>query len=409
MRAGETIGPVPAVAHVSANTARLSNSGEHLSFLDYLRGVAIMVVFVYHGVIAAYGIDQLDWKGWFRDFHATRSFLFLLPATMGWSGVPIFFVVSGFCIHLSHERSRAKGYKVYFARRFFRIYPPYLAALLFFAFFFPLSRLGFHSLHDFADLGSHLLLIHNFDRGLCFGINGAFWSIAVEVQLYLLYPLLIILVQRLGWKRALWFMGALEITLRGIRGWYYGMGLSLPTWFTLCPFAFWFSWSIGAVLADGYLKARPLILRGNPLWLWPCVTLGCYLIRPLDNFCFVGVALWTGTVIARLLSPSHAPARGGNFGLGPLWKHIRWTGVISYSVYLIHQPLVGLVPRALQTLFPGRTIHPLAVFGCCLLEWPLVLIVAFGLYRFVEQPSIELGKWYIRTKLNCGPRITSAA
>ncbi|MCI0658269.1 MAG: acyltransferase family protein, partial [Acidobacteria bacterium] len=100
---------------------------EHITFLDTLRGIAIALVFAFHSLGPSFGVDHLAWSGWLRDFSSVRrSFLALLPASLGWSGVAIFFVVSGFCIHLSHERSRRKGFKVFFIRRFFRIYPPYL-------------------------------------------------------------------------------------------------------------------------------------------------------------------------------------------------------------------------------------------------------------------------------------------
>jgi peptidoglycan/LPS O-acetylase OafA/YrhL len=82
---------------------------------------------------------------------------------LGWVGVPIFFTVSGFCIHLSYQRSRENGFKRFFTRRFFRIYPPYLLAVLFFGLIFG-ERLGWGwRTHDLAifmgslgQLGSHI-------------------------------------------------------------------------------------------------------------------------------------------------------------------------------------------------------------------------------------------------------------
>ena len=82
--------------------------------------------------------------------------------------------------------------------RFFRIYPPYLVALLFLALVYPISKLYFASRVDTAQFISHLTLLHNFDQRSFFGINAAFWSIAVEVQLYALYPLLLALAARFG-------------------------------------------------------------------------------------------------------------------------------------------------------------------------------------------------------------------
>ena len=117
-----------------------------IDFLDPIRGIAILLVFVFHSLGTAFGRDELPWGPWFRDFNVPGSFLLLLPATFGWVGVAIFFVVSGFCIHLSY--SRLPQWSLFLQRRFFRIYPPYLVALLFFALAFPITRLHFASWQD---------------------------------------------------------------------------------------------------------------------------------------------------------------------------------------------------------------------------------------------------------------------
>jgi len=110
----------------------------HLPFLDGIRGIAILGVFFFHSLHATFGFDNLKWNGIYRDFNVLDSFLALYPFTYGGAGVAIFFVVSGFCIHLRHQRSKDGDWLSFANRRFFRIYPPYLLALLFFS----LSRLG---------------------------------------------------------------------------------------------------------------------------------------------------------------------------------------------------------------------------------------------------------------------------
>src|SRR4051812_12166801 len=188
----------------------------HLQLIDQLRGVAILAVFAFHCLHSSFGHDQLGWGRWFPEFLAAKkSFLAVLPLTFGWAGVAIFFVVSGFCIHLSYLRHTADDWRAFFVRRFFRIYPPYFVALIGFALLFPLSRLAFDTAFDWVQLASHALLVHNFDEDTFLGINGAFWTIAVEVQLYLLYPVLLGLVKRLGWKRTLIALAVIELLMRG--------------------------------------------------------------------------------------------------------------------------------------------------------------------------------------------------
>jgi peptidoglycan/LPS O-acetylase OafA/YrhL len=373
---------------------------KHISFLDPIRGLAILGVVFYHSMGATFGSFQLNWNGLLRDFNQPRAFLALLPATYGWLGVAVFFVVSGFCIHISHERSRQKGFSVFFIRRFFRIYPPYLLVLLFFAFVFPPTRLDFSSklLHtqtnfaySSATLVGHVLLVHNFNKLMDHGINGSFWSIAVEVQLYILYPLLLWLVRGMGWRRIMVLTGLIEIGVRTLQG---AMTLVNPSfdppgWFIENPLIFWFSWSIGAGLAEAYLKKEPLPFRSFPLLLWPVLTLGCFWFKPLFPFCFTLGALSTATVIAYLLEkPDPLPTKGA---LGLVVRHLSWAGTVSYSAYLIHQPIIDIVPDfAIRYL----GLHPesMLVYASCLLAWFPVLGMAYLLYIWVETPSIAWGK-----------------
>ena len=69
---------------------------QHIDFPDYLRGVAIIGIFLYHCLGLSYGMHELGWKGLFRNFSVHGSFLLLYPVTRGRLGVAIFFVISGF-------------------------------------------------------------------------------------------------------------------------------------------------------------------------------------------------------------------------------------------------------------------------------------------------------------------------
>ena len=99
------------------------NGGARLERIDQLRGVAALAVVVCHAAVSAYrGAPNLGGAPWpWLGF--------------GYLGVPLFFVISGFCIHLPQARllaSPAAGrpaWRRFFARRFWRLYPPYLAAI----------------------------------------------------------------------------------------------------------------------------------------------------------------------------------------------------------------------------------------------------------------------------------------
>ena len=245
--------------------SKMHRDKEHLPFLDGIRGIAILSVFLFHSLGTSFGFDKLPWAGLFRDFDTSGSFLALYPLTYGHAGVAVFFVVSGFCIHLSHQRSRDKGWACFFNRRFFRIYPPYLVATCVFFFIWPWGSPDPEGFSPLAQLGSHLFAVHNLHESGFFGINPSFWSVAVEIQLYAIYPLLVLLTIRLGWRKSLILAGFLEIFIRSASS-AYGVFYEtpLPRIITSSPFAYWFSWSLGAYLADCYLTGkRSRLLSGS--------------------------------------------------------------------------------------------------------------------------------------------------
>ena len=62
-----------------------------IPFVDEMRGVAILAVFLFHSLGTGFGIERIPWNGLTSNFNdAPRSFLALLPLTFGWAGIPIF-------------------------------------------------------------------------------------------------------------------------------------------------------------------------------------------------------------------------------------------------------------------------------------------------------------------------------
>ena len=372
----------------------------HLPFLDGLRGIAILIVFLYHALGTTFGRDQLGWNGWFRDFSTGRSFLVLSPLTYGWCGVPIFFVISGFCIHLSHQKDPHAGWTDFWSRRFFRIYPPYLLAVAVFFFLWPWGSFkGLGALSGQMQLVSHLLLAQNFDSRTLFGINPSFWSIAVEVQLYLIYPLFIILVSRMGWRNALLIACALEICGNycdplGAKF----FGIRPPYFISYWPFTFWASWSIGAYLAQCFMDKRPSYLARVRFDVVALIAFAVPLFKPTVPLRFTAFALAAAVVIDRLISGAWKLPESRAFQAG--WRHLSRLGVVSYSFYLFHQPIIRLTDHVLARALPGYTLPPLVKFGAVIAWYPFLLILSYILFVSIEMPAAKLGKGLQRNKRN---------
>jgi len=379
----------------------------HFSFLDGIRGIAIFSVFLFHSLGAAFGYDHLEWNRLFRNFNAEPSFLALYIFTYGSAGVAVFFVVSGFCIHLSHQRNRDKSWLNFANRRFFRIYPPYLLALLVFFFIWPWGSFNIDNFGRLKQLITHLFSVHNFDQATIFGINPSFWSIAIEIQLYAIYPLLLLLCSKIGWRKGMVVVAAIEILIRlyPLLAQYSGLG-SLPRFISSSPFAYWLSWSLGAYLYECHskdIKSRLFSIRFDLLLL---VAFLVPLFKPTEAFSFPAFSLVTAVAIDRLISskwkfPNNRAAHCA-------WSHLSFLGVISYSFYLFHQPILGLIPRTAEKFVQGDALHPLVSYAACICLYPFILILSYLIYKCVEQSSIQLGKtiWNKHQKRQNSPEVT---
>ena len=308
----------------------------------------------------------------------------------------MFFVISGFCIHLNYVRNRQQGWTPFFIRRFFRIYPPYLVAVLLFFFLY-----GWSGQEDAGrQLFTHLLAVHNFDEKTVFGISPAFWSIGVEIQLYLLYPVLVFAADKVGWSRALMGTALIEGILRISAAGQTWTGLTwMPAWIQMSPIFFWFSWALGAQLAESHLENKESWLaRISPLPFFLLALAGSW-FKPLLSFQFTAAALVTAVVVERLMTKKWTIPFRGIAGLA--WSHLAALGIVSYSFYLLHQPLMSHTWDIAGALFSEK-VHPLLRCVVCLLWYPVLFLASKAYFLMLEKPSITLGKKLLG-RLGFGP------
>jgi peptidoglycan/LPS O-acetylase OafA/YrhL len=298
---------------------------------------------------------------------------------LGRLGVPLFLVLSGFCIHLSVARRIAGGVGVrsdwgrFWKRRFWRLYPPYVAAIVFsLAIYAIAGAAAYPSMERITslplDLLTHLLLIHNLFADYCFSLgDGPFWTLGLEEQLYALYALFLLLRRRWPVGRVLGL--TLLVSLAWQCGWHLHLGLdddggqsagaatlALGRWLKW-PIGLWFAWALGAVAAEAHAGAIRL-----PRWLAQRRTAVLFVVVGLatsraalellaarvENFQFLlrilsGFSDLSFSAAAFVLLNRWVRQEAEGHFRGPLVRALGALGVMSYSLYLIHMPLLRLL------------------------------------------------------------------
>jgi peptidoglycan/LPS O-acetylase OafA/YrhL len=347
----------------------------------------------------------------------------LLPGTLvgGYLGVDIFFVVSGFLITTLLLRERAATGRIslrgFWARRARRLLPA--LGLLLLACCTAALVVGGDVL---VGLGTQVVGALTFSSNWLFIAQGSsyfgetvpelfrnLWSLAVEEQFYLLWPLLVvILLVRIPRAARLLLIAALAIASAVWMGVAYAPADPTRVYYGTDTHAF--GLAIGAFLAVLLLGrgvggvgltgrvARWTLGLGGTLAIAALVALSVVLSGDLDlayRGGLVLVSLLSAVAIAALLVPGSLLAR--MLDLPPL----RWVGVRSYGLYLWHWPVFVLVGAALPT-WPREGVESWAIGGIAL----AITVVAAALsYRFVEQPIRRHGfRGTARAILDAAPR-----
>jgi peptidoglycan/LPS O-acetylase OafA/YrhL len=385
---------------LATKLARVTSSGELIPEIDGLRFLAIASVLLHHtmsiylresGRSAVEVHSQSVWAA-----AGAQSWLVQL-AYSGHFGVNLFFAISGFILALpfasrSFSQMSAPNLKNYYLRRVTRIEPPYAICLVIFFFFQWLVRDG-----EPVALFPHLLASLFYAHGLIYGahstINSVAWSLEIEIQFYLLVPLLV-KVFRL--RNAALRRGLLLACIAG-GGWLsqhviYPSG-SMPLILSLANFAHYFL--VGFLLADLYLYKW--FSEEKRSWLGDLLTLaaGAGLFGVLNKY---GQFYFALPLLVLLLY------------LGCFWGklsnaliRLRWvvlTGGMCYTFYLYHVPIVsGLLSKTGGLMSATRPLG-LDFLGQCLLVVPLVFVLCSWWYVVTEKPFM---RWSLSAKPTATP------
>ncbi|HYC33081.1 MAG TPA: acyltransferase, partial [Gemmatimonadales bacterium] len=350
--------------------------------LDGLRGLAIALVLVMHSPETLLGGVL---------FRVTR---------MGWIGVDLFFVLSGFLITgiLLDTKGQPGYFRSFYARRILRIFPLYYGFL---AFIVLLPRAGQlaqwlgapyvqdHQPWFWTHTTNWLVGLDPRHEGLNSGF-GHLWSLSIEEQFYLVWPLVVALAS----PRALrWILAAVLLAGMGLRLWLASNGADLLVLYHLTPTRL-DPLAVGALLAL-LARARGLEAAREP-YSWAVVVLavvagaGVILAQGSPNREAL-VFAWTVPAVAAawgvvLLRAAIRPVPSRWLTSGPLTG----LGQVSYAVYLfapsVEHLLVGLRlgPAELGPAL-GFALMVAATIGLATVSWHLVERPILSLKRYVPR------------------------
>jgi peptidoglycan/LPS O-acetylase OafA/YrhL len=311
--------------------------------LDVLRGIAVLAVLLLHGFYWRYGSSSFG----------SLSGKFMEITRFGWTGVNLFFVLSGFLITgiLIDSKDKPKFYRRFYSRRALRILPAYYALLLLLLLFRSSSA---------AFVGLSFFYLANMTEffGVACGY-GPLWSLAVEEHFYILWPTV---VRRLSLRWLALVSALIVVLVPLLRGIFFALGYrgGLD----------WYTWFVADGLAAGALLAivlRTAITRKR-------ISVLCWIL--LASSAALGVAgypfgiatrnrlfgaafqfttintFFAGILLLFLLVGSGSARRFVNI------PKLRFFGYLSYGLYLDHLLAFRIYDRFCQDYVPQLVASP---------------------------------------------------
>lgn len=301
---------------------------QRIRYVDGLRAIAVLLVVAHHVMLHSPALTVPV-----PFFSMTHLML------EGAHGVDLFFVLSGFCLsypvlqRLRTEHATRFSVTRYFAKRIVRIVPPYYAAIAVLL-LVPAIRSGV----SVADVAKQALFL---DWHTTF-LNGSFWTLCVEFRWYFFFPIALVLWIRR--PRAFWFIASSTVVLYGLTR------MHAPDVGTLLPFM------LGIVAADLHVRSYPverfaylllplsvlfgLVYEGNATMPSPA---------GVDNAIFYVQVNpgWQVASFAFVLLAGRVRFLRSLLSFGPLVA----IGIASYSIYLVHEPIVTAMQRNVHLPF----------------------------------------------------------
>ncbi|MBO1254749.1 acyltransferase family protein [Alteromonas sp. 5E99-2] len=383
--------PAPQVPYPSALSS-------YIPGLDGLRGIAALSVFIVHFQQFTHiggQVGPFDFERWMVN---------------GNTGVALFFTLSGFLLSIpfwrSYQTAKMPNIKRYFASRIVRIVPIY-----YLCFFGLIALKSFSGAEvNFNNIISHLFFLHNLKDYQVMSLNPPFWTLAVEVQFYILLPLIffvisklnsissrliVLIIMALSVVSYQLLMGSLEsytqwpITVPLI--WPFGIELTsiksaALKYSTLAHLPHFLIGVLAASLYLGKSKIKSANVAESLFWL-SCIGLIAILATTIDTslqiqygrYNFPYVPLLLGLVV--LTAPSTVLAK--KLLELPI---LVWVGSISYGIYIFHYPIQKATLQGFKYASLDLDSNVALYAGISLL---LTLFVSHLSFKIIEQPLMN--------------------
>lgn len=369
-----------------------SRNIDYLPAVDMLRGVAAIWILFFHahhmiGSILREGIQFNKYKMWEYSLNPL-----LAPLLEGHTAVALFMVLSGFIFTWG-----AYGKQVYFKpfikNRLLRIYPLYLT-LLFIGF------AAYPTAFNLQKLFMMIFALSDFSRGDVGGFTAMAWAIAVEFQFYLLFPLLFAIANKspkqviLGWIAAAIILRMLVVMLGGSARdiTYWHLGGRIDQFLLGMGVAFWLKTNppkpehLHRMMVYGSIAVISILFCFHLLGGWPSNG-GWKVIWPT-----VEGLMWSIVIAGFVGFSYYTDTKAGYFQ-----TCLIWIGVRSFSIYLLHFPVIKLFtmhPEWMLNLTGNWRYDTL--LNTVLIVVPIVILISQVTWIAIEKPFLSLRTTYIK-------------
>jgi len=351
-----------------------------LDGIDILRGLAVITIVIYH---------------FFVLLGLTNNVAFLYVNTLASLGVPLFFVISGYLIYRSVDRNVSqkgikRGVLSYFFHRLFRILPAYYFNLfiVFLMAGFIMNQDYFYTDAFFKQFFSHLTFTSYFTyQSTGFGINGAYWTLSIEMLWYIVVPFILFYFKR---TRALLVIVLLSfIYIFGMsHGWfdyYFDLDSSRANYalmhaYYLSQLPGQINFFIAGILIYKY-QYHLKLQRAYYAYFLATLLLLLYVWANLHWVSYsatMGKHMMVLVVVSGLFILLYSVKSKG-------LAFLEWIGKISYSLYLWHMPILFVMNKS--HILDERSLLDATIFFLFLL-----FSISSMSYYFIEEGGFALRK-----------------